>query len=1139
MPESLEEMLAQAKLATQPDFRGKLLSRGAARGLVWKNGQLPLGSPGFAATLSEDLGHYGFGMLSLGLRLREAGDQSDTTLRTFECASRALESIVINGPPEDGEREFYVVVSACAAHLGRFSARAASILNRVDQPNDESHRHDATTVIRHLILRRLDELRELCWKRTTGMEDWDRQAEQRIKNADLSHQEAAAEFIMILFFRGVALFGTALQTGDELSVRLAIRIIHQAERISAEIHHPVYWWCCRLVRHLFDDLWPLTLHQCLPLAPTGASESWREWRWKFITLLASRSSAEVELWPSQVDSAAKVCGGVNHLIAALPTSAGKTRIAEIAIFWALSLGQKVVFVTPLRALSAQTERSLARLFEPLGATVTSAYAGTGVSASEAARFTESNVVVSTPEKLDFGLRNNPSMLDSVGCVVLDEGHMLKNDERGIRYEVLIQRLVRRTDAPARRIVCLSAMLPDDEAAHDFGEWLSGGTSIHREINPWRPTRRVVGQVNWSEDHKRGDYTATSDGERTWLYGFVSSQTKIGPRGGKKHFPTSNMMFTVACTARILSEGRSVMIYCAQRNEVESIAKAFVSAINEGWIAPFPIKDRDLVEQKISLLFEWLDTTHPVFEALRNGLAVHHARLPRPVLSMIEELLAGRLISAVVASPTLAQGLNLSASCLLFHSTQRRFGPEAQDITPDEIANVAGRAGRAFVDVEGLVLGMGFSETQRDAWQRLHQHAVTGQAKLESGLLLVAVQLLRRILPNHKREDLRTWIAESSPLGLNPTEEDDEEAAAEAAAWDLLDTALLALAGETESDVASLAETLDNVLTNSFLRKRLARLKLEHVDMVNDLIVGRAQRIWGSTNAGQRLACYQSGVGVRSGLALAEIQTSTADLLAAAHDAVEGNDQTTFASAMVQLADLIWRVAPFSPQRANDHSSEILSGWLTGVSGSDLSKLDEEAMSFIEDAIIYRLTWGVEAVRMMAVAGGDTRFDENPSSTLIRLEYGLFSDSALFFRQSGFESRLTCDALPSWFTPPLKDIRAVDRWLESANAKLMMADTDFPSVQTHHLFVGYMERRRTTSDRLARLSIFTIRVSTSDASFKGPLVAKSVGGKRWSLYTADLLYAGEGHSEIEHFAGAVANGFGDGGEVITFSSWLNA
>ncbi|MET4606727.1 replicative superfamily II helicase [Bradyrhizobium sp. JR4.1] len=70
--------------------------------------------------------------------------------------------------------------------------------------------------------------------------------------------------------------------------------------------------------------------------------------------------------------------------------------------------------------------------------------------------------MATPEKLDFALRNEPSLLDDVGLLVFDEGHMIGLEEREVRYEVQIQRLLRRSDAATRWIVCLSAILPEGD-----------------------------------------------------------------------------------------------------------------------------------------------------------------------------------------------------------------------------------------------------------------------------------------------------------------------------------------------------------------------------------------------------------------------------------------------------------------------------------------------------------------------------------------------------------------------------------------------------------------------------------------------------------------------------------------------------
>lgn len=125
------------------------------------------------------------------------------------------------------------------------------------------------------------------------------------------------------------------------------------------------------------------------------------------------------------------------------------------------------------------------------------YGSIGVSGFDEDALRERDIVVATPEKLDFALRNDPSLLDNVGLVVLDEGHMIGLGEREVRYEVQIQRLLKRTDANQRRIVCLSAILPEGDQLDDFANWLRRDQPGDLVSDAWRPTRLRYGEVVWN------------------------------------------------------------------------------------------------------------------------------------------------------------------------------------------------------------------------------------------------------------------------------------------------------------------------------------------------------------------------------------------------------------------------------------------------------------------------------------------------------------------------------------------------------------------------------------------------------------------------------------------------------------------
>src|SRR5258707_12607325 len=112
------------------------------------------------------------------------------------------------------------------------------------------------------------------------------------------------------------------------------------------------------------------------------------------------AAPHLDLWPSQLEAARRSIDPKDDLVIALPTSAGKTRIAELCILRALADDKRIIYVTPLRALLAQVERVLARTFVPLGAAVTSLYRASGATESGTKTLAGASIVVAAPRKLD-------------------------------------------------------------------------------------------------------------------------------------------------------------------------------------------------------------------------------------------------------------------------------------------------------------------------------------------------------------------------------------------------------------------------------------------------------------------------------------------------------------------------------------------------------------------------------------------------------------------------------------------------------------------------------------------------------------------------------------------------------------------
>src|SRR6516165_6867246 len=112
MATTIEELEANIRSAAAPGFRGRLLARGQARAMIWRDGVLPPDAPAFSNLLSYDLHSYGYAMLGLGLRLRDLGGREEIARLAFEQAATALESVIARGDPADRDRNFHHVMAA-------------------------------------------------------------------------------------------------------------------------------------------------------------------------------------------------------------------------------------------------------------------------------------------------------------------------------------------------------------------------------------------------------------------------------------------------------------------------------------------------------------------------------------------------------------------------------------------------------------------------------------------------------------------------------------------------------------------------------------------------------------------------------------------------------------------------------------------------------------------------------------------------------------------------------------------------------------------------------------------------------------------------------------------------------------------
>lgn len=730
--EPIEELRTFLTAATADAVWGRLLYRGAAWSLMRSGGVLPDNAPPLGATIDTDLAEHGFALLRAALALRERDGPSELASKGFERAANAFEALIRNADPGAEDRGFKRTIAAAAYHLAGFSAVAYSLFN---ETSEDLNAAPGETAIMLLIVRDLDRLRAFVRDWLTDNNHGDSRLSILLELDQIESDDAIVTILNATICRALAFFDFALETGEGASIEIARQLLTGAISLADDAEIVPLWWIAKLARSLVDDLWAHSLHENLPIQPPdGAASNYGDLRKLFIGSLYSRKSAEVELWPSQREAARRSVDVTDDLVVALPTSAGKTRVAEIAALMTLASERRVLIVTPLRALSAQTERSFRRTFAPLGFSVSSLYGASGLSSGDEDALRTREIVIATPEKLDFGLRNDPTLIDDMGLIVLDEGHMIGPSEREIRYETLVQRLLRRADAATRRIICLSAILPEGEQLDDLTAWIRSDQPGKPILSDWRPTRQRFGMLRWQASSAR--LRLDLDPRGPFLDRFVVQKPPLGME--KLPYPRDTRDLTLFAAWEFAAQGKRTLIFSTQANWVAGYGKRVVELRRRGYLDTL-LEDEAPIARALEVGREWLGETHPAVVCLKSGIAIHHGRLPSPFLRELEVLLSQSVIKVIVASPTLSQGLNLNAAVLLVPSIYRA----GNLITGEEFANVAGRAGRAFVDVEGLIVNVMFDKLD---WRTMRWRRLVAASKartLKSGLIQVVAEIISR------------------------------------------------------------------------------------------------------------------------------------------------------------------------------------------------------------------------------------------------------------------------------------------------------------------------------------------------------------------------------------------------------------
>ncbi len=483
-------------------------------------------------------------------------------------------------------------------------------------------------------------------------------------------------------------------TGDKNLLELA-KINLKNLKIIAEIkNEPDVWWVVRLLIIITDGISEASLWDSLKKYFDTSDGLARNY---IHSLTYKKYGGIYELFITQRNSLSKVIGEENNgCVVSIPTSSGKTRIAEIAILDSISKnkGSKVLYIAPFRSLAYEIENSLDEIFHSIGISVSHLYGGSLFSKLDEKVIDESDVIIATPEKAKAMLRGNNEIPNQIKLVVIDEGHLLGANKRLIVNEIFYEELRYFIKQNTGRFLLLSAVLPN---AEDLAEWLTDSSENVFKEN-WRPSDERLGVLQWNGNSVDLNWRSTDAERNSFNPKFIQSveQPLKGRQTRIRHFPETKNQ-AIASTAYKLRTFGPVLIFVGQKRSVFTIAREYDKCLTDE--TEFVLKNQnDWNAFELACIESYGEESEWLYFA-RKGILCHNADLLSDVRLPLERLMSKEKPRVIIATSTLGQGVNLGVSTVIF-STLYQAG---NLITSRDFWNIAGRAGRAFVDHEGKIL----------------------------------------------------------------------------------------------------------------------------------------------------------------------------------------------------------------------------------------------------------------------------------------------------------------------------------------------------------------------------------------------------------------------------------------------------
>lgn len=370
-----------------------------------------------------------------------------------------------------------------------------------------------------------------------------------------------------------------------------------------------------------------------------------------------------------------------HALVSMPTGGGKSLLAEVATVKTLASDaeSRIVVVVPSRALAAEKREDLGKAFGWDGSEIEVCQLTGDVAIDNQEAVNRHRILVMTPEKFDILLRQD-FYGASIGLLIVDEFQLLRTQHRGIKLQLAISRFRHRRNAAS---LYISAIVRTADLAA-LSRW---ATSPDPFSTDWRPTPYRAGIVELDQQPWHVEF---NDGTSRTITPEVPIRVNAKNKAAKE-------------VVRDFLKRDQVMhfnLYWRGQGEQDNL---LVSAAHEyaSRMPDTPYLNTAVRDRLVGRMARLLGSEHEVTWAFSRGIAIHWSELPVVARRIVEEGIREKALALVIATSTLAEGVNLPIKTVFISKLATSHGP----LEVGAFMNVAGRAGRPFFHSEGeLVIG---------------------------------------------------------------------------------------------------------------------------------------------------------------------------------------------------------------------------------------------------------------------------------------------------------------------------------------------------------------------------------------------------------------------------------------------------